>query len=255
MSTKCHSKAMISMSSEVEFWLQLTLESKDKGLARVEIPHSVSQNNFEVLVKTIQRANKTNVDLSPLVNFLKNEEVSFLSKKGWKLKGIEFIIHEDQMLAFLNERKASGVSLRECKDKWPYAMSSTIGHTLLRVHIDGHTAPTRYTSDGDGGYVLRKYYDANRAWGRQEPKASTSYEDYVADDGPKPKPLKSNIKLNKAEGKRIRKDILARATKADVCVSGFKPEFIETLNDKEKAYLDSCSQFQISLMRGQVANA
>jgi len=247
---------MAFMSNNVKFWLELTLETTDERIARIEIVHVISGKNFDILVKTIEKARKRDIDLSPLVKFLKNDELNFLTNKGWILKDLEFIIHKSQILAFMEEQKTAGVSLSQGMEQWPYAPSTAVGKVLYNLHLDGLTCPTRYVGE-HGGYVLNKYYDANQKRGREADKKSRdSYRDYIPEDIKtktiSQKPKAAAKKIPKAEGKGLRKSIIDKADKTDICAAGFKQEFIDSLTEREQEYLISISDLATKIMRSEV---
>lgn len=228
---------VLFMSHKTEFWLKVFLKSQDDRVAVLEICHSISDDNFNVLVKAINKIRREKVDINPLVKFLKNNDLDNFINNKWSIQDIDFIVHRGQLIELLESHK-NGLSIEEIHDCWSHITRSSIGDALFKLHLDGLIIPVR-DAGKNGGYILKEYYKKQKL------------------DSPSSSPSQSPKKeqFTKAESKQIRKNIINKANNSDICEAGFKPVFVESLSDKEKKYLNSISNLAIKLMRTEVAKS
>lgn len=224
------------MSHDVKFWLEIFLECSDDRRMRIEVSHSISDDNFKTLVKAINKVREKEVDIKPLVKFLKNDELNYLIGNGWSVIDIEFIAHDSQILDLLEERKENGLSIEEAKKLLDHIPRSAILSTMLNLHLKDHTIPVRHVGE-NGGYILKKYNKQAKF------------------DEPSKEPNKKESSFTKLEAKKIRKSIIDKASRTDICEAGFKPDFIKLLDEKEQKYLNDISNLAIKLMRTEVSKS
>ena len=236
------------MSNNVKFWVQVRLEH-DGRTARIQAYKEVQERDFEVISKAISKARERDIDLSPVVTFLKDKEISFLASGGWKMVDIEFMIHRDQALDLFKKAGNLGCSIEGASKTWPHARLTAISEAFYQLHIEGIVVPTRYAGE-HGGYVLKDLYKENQQLHRPESKSVEA--PYEKQQTPQPIKGKPKVAISKAEGKRLRKLIMDKATMSDICKEGFKPEFVATLDEQEQEYIKHCSNLQIKLMRTDV---
>lgn len=246
------------MSNSTNFWLELKLKKEYREMT-LEVESSFATKEFDTLVKIIEKANHKDIDLSPLIKFLKDDLLSSLHSDGWKLTDIKFTVKYHELLQYFKDRKERGGTAGTAQqDRWPWVHVAEIN--TFSLMFDGHLNTTSYVDGAPkGGYVHQSFYGKNQKIGAQNKvDETTSWREYA----PKEESSKAAkavstpkfdiIKMTKAEGKICRNEIIDIAGLTSICEAGFRPEFIESLNDRHKSYLHECSNLQIKLMRSQI---
>lgn len=239
------------------FCLEVRLRRGEHNCS-IMINKKVKDSDSETFTKIIKKSENSEVDLTgPIGKFLKNDEVSFLIGKGWKIFDVHFCITKQDLIEYYEEMGPLGGTDHLAADRWPHVSNYMIGNVNTRMLYNTELTPTRWIEGSiSGGYVLPKYFKKNQEMWEKVKKSKDG--DAIPDlkpskSVPKPTPKSEpKIKLTKSEGKVCRKEVIEIATGNDVFSGGFKPEFIDSLSDRHQSYMSSLSDLQAKLMRSEV---
>lgn len=231
-----------------EFRLKIKLVKEDLG-ATITVKKDVAEKDFETLVKVINKAKKSDIDLSPLINFLKSDDLNALTDLGWRINDAEFTISADDLLVYYEEQDIEGGSHHHAHEiKWPHISIAELGTAQFQLMMNEKITTAPYFRAG--GYVLKKLRDKHvSVIGERRRNKDVSIEPKKVE---KSEPKVKKITLTKKEQSECRSNIIDKATLSDMNVGGFTNEFISALSEKERSYLSDLSNLQTKLMMNAV---
>jgi hypothetical protein len=221
----------------MEFYLKIDLmRNQLKSLI------TVKKESSEELIKIIEKATSIDKDITAAINnFIADEELSFLISKGWKITDINFTISKEQLIKHYMKVKHHGTDISKINQEWPYIPNYEIGFVNTELLYNEIIWPTQNIKDSKlRGYVLKEHYDKNQEEYCGATKSKNENKEEPKHD------------ISKTQQKQLRNSIIEKASKNDICPSGFKKEFVDKLTKEEQKYLKIISNLQLKLMRSDV---
>ena len=193
---------------------------------------------------------------------LKDKDLASLTKSGWKIKEYEKIVLPQEVLAFVLSKKEKGATREEMMAEFG-VKSTNVSIITDKLRLGHACFDGPYGDDFIEGdqieYVSRGtslVYIVSRFSEKKAPKKEAAVA--VAAGGGKPLVITNEPEpveipeMSKAEGKRQRKSIIAKATKDQIIGDSFRTEFLTSLTDLERQYLKELDQFKTRLMLTEI---
>lgn len=248
----------------MKFVLKINL-SKEELNAIIDISKEIKDEDFGILIKVINKSSESDADITkPIEKFLSNNELTNLVNNGWKIVSQRFTLLPSDVINYFKSKKELGGFCNEIHNKFSYVSLSEVTSITTKLLYNNTLVPTRYVDCNEhGGYVLKEYFDENQKLyrSRTDSKKPWQNDPDTKQNEPQQKHNETNRsvekskpkkQLTKNEQKESRNTIISRATKHDIDASGFKKEFISSLDENSVSYYASLSDLQIKIMRSEV---
>ena len=237
------------MRINMEYYLRLVLV-KNSLSTTLEVSKELSDNDADLLIRIITKARKSDINLSPLVKFLGSDDLSYLTNNGWQLTDADFIITKEDLLEYYKGQGVEGGSIGDAQKKfWLHVPNYVIGLVNFQLMKDGILDSTPYFESG--GYVLSELKDEHMAMAAERRKNKPIEAPEPKKKETKPQ-IKTKITLTNKDKSNCRKSIISKAKASDMCAAGFRPEFVESLSEKEQSYIATLTNLQVKLMMNEV---
>jgi len=216
---------------------------KENRKCNITVTKHINDDQNKIFINLINKFSESS-NKEAIIPFINDEDLNILTTHTWKIINIEFILTEQELLDYY-KTKENGANTLDIKENWPHISTTNIGipqfNLLLNKQIKA-TTNSKYIPIDQPHKIPYKVPQEH----------INKFFDNKMPPQPQSVPEKSKTILSKVQKSECRKIIISKATKKDLYIKGFKPEFVEQLSNDEKEYISELNQFKIKLMMAEI---
>jgi DNA-dependent RNA polymerase auxiliary subunit epsilon len=220
---------------------------KENKKCNITVTKYINDDQNKIFINLINKFSESS-NKEAIIPFINDEDLNILTTHTWKIINIEFILTEQELLDYY-KTKENGANTLDIKENWPHISMTNIGIPQFNLLLNKQILKTFNSK-----YVYADLLEKSVNLYKQKILGHIIEREQELQETKTPQsiPEKSKTILSKVQKSECRKTIISKATKKDLYIKGFKPEFIEQLSNNEKEYISELNQFKIKLMMAEI---